>query len=81
MYIKNIAKKKKKDLFHKPYFFFSRGEALCTYPVLPSSVHVRIYFEWFPLWHILYFMCLFFLEMLWAKKSRNLSRENMFRSQ
>ena len=23
---------------------------LCTYPVLPSSVHVCIYFEWFPLW-------------------------------
>ena len=23
---------------------------LCTYPVLPSSVHVCIYFEWFSLW-------------------------------
>ena len=23
---------------------------LCTYPVLPSCVHVCIYFEWFPLW-------------------------------
>ena len=23
---------------------------LCTYPVLPNSVHVCIYFEWFPLW-------------------------------
>ena len=23
---------------------------LCTYPVLPSSVHVCIYFQWFPLW-------------------------------
>ena len=50
MYINNIYKKKKKDLFHKPFFFFSRGEVLCTYPVLPSSVHVCIYFEWFPLW-------------------------------
>ena len=48
MYINKIAKKK--DLFHKPFFFFSRGEVLCTYPVLPSSVHVCIYFEWFPLW-------------------------------
>ena len=48
MYINNIAKKK--DLFHKPFFFFSRGEVLCTYPVLPSSVHVCIYFEWFSLW-------------------------------
>ena len=47
MYINNIAKKK--DLFHKPFFFFSRGEVLCTYPVLPSSVHVCIYF-WFLLW-------------------------------
>ena len=49
MYINNIAKKKK-DLFHKPFFFFSRGEVLCIYQVLPSSVHVCIYFEWFPLW-------------------------------
>ena len=48
MYINNIAKKK--DLFHKPFFFFSRGEVLCTYPVIPSFVHVCIYFEWFPLW-------------------------------
>ena len=47
MYINNIAKKK--DLFHKPFFFFSRGEVLCTHPVIPSSVHVCIYF-WFPLW-------------------------------
>ena len=23
---------------------------LCTYPVIPSLVHVCIYFEWFPLW-------------------------------
>ena len=23
---------------------------LCTYPVIPSFVHVCIYFEWFPLW-------------------------------
>ena len=46
MYIKNISKKK--DLFHKPFFFFSRGgEVLCTYPVIPSFVHVCIYFEWF----------------------------------
>ena len=48
MYINNVAKKK--DLFHKPFFFFSRGEVLCTYPVLISSVHVCIYFEWFSLW-------------------------------
>ena len=48
MYINNIAKKK--DLFHKPFFFFSRGEVLCTHPVTPSSVHVCIDFEWFPLW-------------------------------
>ena len=49
MYINNIAKKK--DLFHKPFFFFSRGggEVLCTYPVIPGFVHVCIYF-WFPLW-------------------------------
>ena len=26
-----------------------RNRLLCTYPVLPSSVHVCIYF-WFPLW-------------------------------
>ena len=48
MYINNIAKKK--GLFHKPFLFFSRGEVLCTYPVIPSFVHVYIYFEWFPLW-------------------------------
>ena len=48
MYINGIAKKK--DLFHKSSFFFSRGEVLCTYPVIPSFVHVCIYFEWFPLW-------------------------------
>ena len=48
MYINNIAKKK--DLFHKPFFFFSRGEVLYTYPVILSSVPVCIYFEWFPLW-------------------------------
>ena len=47
MYINNIAKKK--YLFHKPSFFFSRGEVLCTYPAIPSFVHVCIYF-WFPLW-------------------------------
>ena len=23
---------------------------LCTYQVIPSFVHVCIYFEWFPLW-------------------------------
>ena len=45
MYINSIAKKK--DLFHKSFFFFSRGEVLCTYPVIPSFVHVCIYF-WFP---------------------------------
>ena len=48
MYINNIGKKK--DLFQKPFFFFSSGEVLCTYPVIPSFVHVCIYFEWFPLW-------------------------------
>ena len=47
MYLNNIAKKK--DLFHKPFFFFSRAEVLCTYPVI-LSLHVCIYFEWFPLW-------------------------------
>ena len=25
-------------------------QLLCTYPVIPSFVHVCIYFEWFPLW-------------------------------
>ena len=44
----NIAKKK--DSFHKPFFFFSREDVLCTYPVILSFVHVCIYFEWFPLW-------------------------------
>ena len=48
MYINNIAKKK--DFFINLSFFFSRGGVLCIYPVLPSSVHVCIYFEWFPLW-------------------------------
>ena len=23
---------------------------LCTYPIIPSFVHVCIYFEWFSLW-------------------------------
>ena len=55
MYINNFAKKK--DLFHKPFFFFSRGEVLCTYPVIPSFVHVCIYF-WFPLWLFLELDCL-----------------------
>ena len=41
MFINNIAKKK--DLFHKPFFFFSRGEVLCTYPVIPSFVHVYLF--------------------------------------
>ena len=45
MYINNIAKKK--DLFHKPFFFFSRWGVLCTYPVIASFVHLCIYFEWF----------------------------------
>ena len=26
------------------------SSVLCTYPVIPSFVHVCIYFEWFPLW-------------------------------
>ena len=43
MYINNTSKKK--DLFHKTFFF--KGEVLCTYPVIPSFVHVCIYFEWF----------------------------------
>ena len=38
---------KKNDLFHKLFYFFSRGEVLCAYPVIPSFVHVCIYFEWF----------------------------------
>ena len=41
MYINNIAKKK--DLFHKPFFFFSRGEVLCTYPVILSFVQSCVY--------------------------------------
>ena len=46
MYINNIAKKK--DLFHKPFFFFSRGEKLCTYPVfLALCVFIL---NGFPLW-------------------------------
>ena len=32
------------------FLFFFRLMLLCIYPVLPSSVHVCIYFEWFPLW-------------------------------
>ena len=37
MYINNIDNiAKKKDLFHKPFFFFSRGEVLCTYQVILS---------------------------------------------
>ena len=28
----------------------SISKLLCTYPVIPSFVHVCIYFEWFPLW-------------------------------
>ena len=48
MYINNIAKKK--DLFHKPFFFFSRGGSVMYITVIPSFVHVCIYFEWFPLW-------------------------------
>ena len=47
MYINNIAKKK--DFFINLSFFLFKGEVLCIYPVLPSSVHVCIYF-WFPLW-------------------------------
>ena len=47
MYINNTAKKE--YLFHEPFFFFSRGEVLCTYPFIPSFVHVCIYFEWFSL--------------------------------
>ena len=46
MYINNIAKKKK-DLFHKPFFFFSRGEVLCTNPVLPS-LHMCVFIFSFP---------------------------------
>ena len=32
------------------FFGYILQNVLCTYPVLPSSVHVCIYFEWFPLW-------------------------------
>ena len=49
MYI-NIYKKRKIYFINLSLFFFSRGEVLCTYPVLHSSVHVCIHFEWFPLW-------------------------------
>ena len=49
MYINNIKKKKKRKIyFINLSFSFQGGEVLCTYPVLPSSVHVCIYF-WFPL--------------------------------
>ena len=41
MYINNIAKKK--DLFHKPFFFFSRGEVLCTYPVFLACTCVYLF--------------------------------------
>ena len=49
MYINNIAKKRK-IYFINLSFSFQGGGVLCTYPVLPSSVHVCIYFEWFSLW-------------------------------
>ena len=52
MYINNIAKKK--DLFHKPFFFFSRGEVLCTYPVILSLYMCVIIFG---------FPCGYFLEL------------------
>ena len=45
MYINNIAKKK--DLFHKPFFFFSRGEVLCTYPVI-LSLYMCVFIFSFP---------------------------------
>ena len=45
MYINNIAKKK--IYFINLFFSFQGGEVLCTYPVIPSFVHVCIYFEWF----------------------------------
>ena len=48
MYIISIAKKKKKDLFHKPFFFFSRGEVLCTYPVI-LSLYMCVFIFWFSL--------------------------------
>ena len=40
---------KRKIYFINLSFFFSRGEVLCTYPIILSFVHVCIYF-WFPLW-------------------------------
>ena len=44
MYINNIDNiAKKKDLFHKPFFFFSRGEVLCTYPVILSLYIVYLF--------------------------------------
>ena len=45
MYINSIAKKK--DLFHKPFFFFSRGEVLCTYPVI-LSLYTCVFIFSFP---------------------------------
>ena len=51
MYINNIDNiAKKKDLFHKPFFFFSRGEVLCTYPVILSLYMYTCTYFWFPLW-------------------------------
>ena len=38
---------KRKIYFINLSFFFSRGKVLCTYPVIPSFVHVCICFEWF----------------------------------
>ena len=41
---------------------------LCTYPVIPSFVHVCIYFEWFPLWLFLELnslLCNIVLEVFW----------------
>ena len=45
MYINNIAKKKKKDLFHKPFIFLFKGEVLflactCVYLFLVSPVAI-----------------------------------------
>ena len=45
MYINNIAKKK--DLFHKPFFFFSRAEVLCSFLALYMCVFIL---NSFPLW-------------------------------
>ena len=48
MYINNIDNiAKKKDLFHKPFFFFSRGEVLCTYPVI-LSLYMCVFIFGFP---------------------------------